>query len=164
MECVLSPISPTASSSRIETMAAKGKAAKSSDEASRVNRIAELQSPEAVAGIPGPGRWLIAEFEPTSLFSLKISLATSSVGKTLVIPTPYAIKMGLVDAAFRAGLSDQECAGLLKRLIPVEIRIAPGNRTLVTQTFLKVRQESRDPDPLRPYSSTISYREVAHQS
>jgi len=127
-------------------------------------RLAALDTVSSLAGIAGPGRWLIAEYKPTALFSLKISLATSSVGKTLVIPTPYAIKMGLVDAAFRAGLSDQECAGLLKRLIPVEVRIAPGNRTLVTQTFLKVRQESRDPDPLRPYSSTISYREVAHQS
>src|SRR5713226_128052 len=164
MECVLSPISPTASSSRIETMAAKGKAAKSSDEASRVNRIAELQSPEAVAGIPGPGRWLIAEFEPTSLFSLKISLATSSVGRTLVIPTPYSIKMALVDAGFRAGLPDDQCAELLRALTQVDVRVAPARDVVVTHTFIKVRQESRDADPLRPYNSTVAYRELAHLS
>jgi hypothetical protein len=143
-------------------MAAKARAAKSTDEASRVNRIAELQRPEAVAGIPGPGRWLIAEFEPTSLFSLKISLATSSVGRTLVIPTPYAIKMALVDAAFRAGLSESDCGALLRDLVGVEVRMEPTPTVIVTHTFVKVRQESRDPNSRSPYNSTIAYREVAY--
>lgn len=126
-------------------------------------RRAALDAVSSVAGIAGPGRWLVAEYQPTALFSLKISLATSSVGKTLLIPTPYAIKMALVDAAFRAGRLDRECDDLLKALIAIEVRISPGNHALVTHTFVKVRQESRDSDPLRPYSSTISYREVAHQ-
>ena len=143
-------------------MAAKAKAAKSTDDASRANRIAELQRLDAVADIPGPGRWLTAEFEPTSLFSLKISLATSSVGRTLVIPTPYAIKMALVDAAFRAGLPESDCASLLHDLVGVEIRIAPTPSVVVTHTFVKVRQESRDLESLSPYSSTIAYRELAY--
>jgi hypothetical protein len=77
-------------------------------------RLGELEQVTAVAGIPGPGRWLIAEYQPTALFSLKISSATSSVGKTLVVPTPYSIKMALVDAAFRTGLTDQECGNFLR--------------------------------------------------
>ena len=143
-------------------MATKAKTEKSPDEASRAHRIAELQRPEAVAGIPGPGRWLVAEFEPTSLFSLKISLATSSVGRTLVIPTPYAIKMALVDAAFRAGLPESDCGALLRDLVLVEVRIAPTPAAVVTHTFVKVRQESRDPKSRSPYSSTIAYRELAY--
>jgi hypothetical protein len=127
----------------------------------RTPGIVLLETSAPVAGIPGPGRWLIAEYEPTALFSLKTSLATSSVGKTLLVPTPYAIKMAIVDAAFRAGLADSECKALLKALIPVELRIAPGKNAVVTHTFIKVRQESRDSDPLRPYSSNISYREIA---
>ncbi|MGH7934116.1 MAG: hypothetical protein ACREQN_13275 [Candidatus Binataceae bacterium] len=155
-------ISPAASNSRIKIMAPKAKAVKSSDDGSRANRIADLQCTDPVAGLPGPGRWLIAEFEPTSLFSLKISLATSSVGRTLVIPTPYAIKMALVDAAFRAGLPEPDCDALLRDLVGVEVRIEPTPTAIITHTFVKVRQESRDPNSLSPYNSTIAYREVAY--
>jgi hypothetical protein len=34
----------------------------------------------------------------------------------------------------------------------------------VTHTFIKVRQESRDADPLLPYSYTVSYREFVYHS
>jgi hypothetical protein len=141
-------------------MARKSKLA--SDDNVITNRIVKLERPDSVAGVPGPGRWLIAEFAPTALFSLKVSSATSSVGRTLVIPTPYAIKMALVDAGFRAGLSDNDCGEFLRALAGIGVRIAPAQDTVVTHTFVKVRQESRDADPLRPYTSTISYREVAH--
>jgi len=128
----------------------------------RAARLAALEQTVPVAGIPGPGRWLVAEYQPTALFSLKISLATSSVGKTLIVPTPYSIKMALVDAAFRAGLSDSECAGFLRSLVEVDVRIGPSEAAAVTHTFVKVRQESRDGDPLRPFGPTIAYREVVH--
>jgi hypothetical protein len=143
-------------------MVAKEKAAKFRDEASRANRIAELNRPKAVANIPGPGRWLFAEFEPTALFSLKISLATSTVGRTLVIPTPYAIKIALVDAAFRNGLSESACGLLLRELVSIDVRIAPSPAAIVTHTFVKVRQESRDAHSPSPYNSTIAYREVVY--
>lgn len=102
-------------------------------------------------------RWLLAEFEATSLFALKISIATSTVGQTLILPTPYAIKMALVDAGFRAGWSDDDCASLLKRLVGLDVRIAPTPAAVVTQTIGKVRQE-RDGQ----YHSAVEYREVAH--
>jgi hypothetical protein len=105
----------------------------------------------------------VAEYEPTALFSLKASFATSSVGRTLVVATPYAVKMAFVDAAFRAGLADLHCADFLRSLVPIEVRIAPPMETVITHTFVKVRQESRGDDPLRPYSSTIAYREIVHQ-
>jgi hypothetical protein len=133
-----------------------------SDDYAMTQRLEQLERPEAVAGVPGPGRWLIAEFAPTALFSLKISSATSSVGRTLVVPTPYAIKMALVDAGFRAALSDNDCAEFVRALASIEVHIAPSRDVVVTHTFVKVRQESREADPLRPYTSTISYREVAH--
>jgi hypothetical protein len=127
-------------------------------------RIRQLQGVDAVGGVSGPGRWLISEFAATAPFSLKISSATSSVGKTLVIPTPYSIKMALVDAGFRAGLSDDECARVLRALTSADVRVAVPAQAIVTHTFVKVRQESREADPLRPYSSTIAYREIAHVS
>ncbi|MCS6926898.1 MAG: hypothetical protein NZ578_13445 [Candidatus Binatia bacterium] len=128
----------------------------------RAGRLAALAAVAPVAGVPGPGHWLIVEYQPTALFSLKMSQATSSVGKTLVVPTPYSIKMAFVDAAFRAGLSDAECDEFLRSLARVEVRIAPPEAACVTHTFVKVRQESRDADPLRPYIASIAYREVVH--
>src|SRR5208283_5541149 len=99
-------------------------------------RVRALDSPTPAAGIPGPGRWLVANYAPTALFTLKISMATSSVGKTLVVPTPYAIKMALVDAAFRRGYSESDCEALLRSLIPVAVRIGPGPGAVVTHTFV----------------------------
>ncbi len=107
-----------------------------------------------------PGPWLVARFAPASLFSLKASFATSSVGTTLVVPTPYALKMALVDAAFRAGESDDDCAALLRALIPVPVRIAPPD-AVVTHTFTKIRQEPKKKTELEPYGSNIAYREMA---
>lgn len=123
---------------------------------------AMLDAAAPIVGVSGPGRWLVIEYAPTSLFSLKTSLATSSVGKTLVLPTPYSIKMAYVDAGFRVGLSDDDVAELLRSLVDVEVRIAPPPVAIVTHTFIKVRQESRKGDPLRPYDSTIAYREFVH--
>jgi hypothetical protein len=133
-------------------------------QATVASRAERLERPEPVGGISGPGRWLVAEFEATALFSLKMSSATSSVGKTLVIPTPYSIKMALVDAGFRAGFDSSVCDALVRSLANVEVRIAPAPESVITHTFVKVRQESRDSDPLRPYTSTISYRELAYLS
>ena len=118
---------------------------------------------EPVLGEPdvGTGPWLVARFEVAGLFSLKSSLATSSVGKTLVTPTPYAIKMGVIDAAFRAGLTDEECAALTLALARTAVRIAPTAHAVVTHTFVKVRQEPKTPQET-PYISNIAYREIAH--
>lgn len=121
-----------------------------------------LNNEAPVAGVLGPGRWLVIEYCPTSLFSLKASQATSSVGVSLVIPTPYAIKMAFVDAAFRTGVSDDDCEKFFRSLANVDVRIAPANVAVVTNTFVKVRQESRDGDPLRPYGPTIAYRELVY--
>lgn len=126
-------------------------------------RAEELNAnPAPVAGVPGPGRWLACRYAPTALFALKMSQATSSVGKTLLVPTMYAIKMALVDAGFRMGLPDDACATLLRWLVPVDIRVAPPERAVVTHTFVKIRQEPKNPDPLHPYTSSIAYREVVH--
>lgn len=130
------------------------------DPAARSARAAALDTDEPVAGIPGPGRWLIAELAPVSLFSLKTSQATSSVGRSLVVPTPYAIKMACVDAAFRAGWSEQACADFLHALVGVEVRVRPPEVAVVTHTLVKIRQEPKERSPARPYTSSVGYREV----
>src|SRR5581483_3366192 len=133
------------------------------DGGSGVMRVTALnESAAAVAGVQGPGRWLASRYAPTTPFALKLSQATSSVGKTLLVPTMYAIKMALVDAAFRMGMPDERCADVLRWLVPVDVRVAPPSRAVVTHTFVKIRQEPKTRNPLHPYGSSIAYREVAY--
>jgi hypothetical protein len=146
-------------------MARKGATQISAESAAaRAARVEALGQPDPVAGVPGPGRWLLAEFAPVSLFSLKTSQATSSVGRTLVVPTPYAMKMACVDAAFRAGLRDDVCAQFLEQLVGVDVRVRPPTTAIVTHTIVKIRQEPKKPSPELPYISSVAYREVVHHA
>jgi len=90
----------------------------------------------------GMSEWLVMQYRPTSLFSLRLTHSTSSGGKTLLVPTPYAVKLALVDAAFRAGGPE-----VAHRVFDVvkgrEIRFRPPRRLVVTNTFVKLLREKR---------------------
>ena len=125
------------------------------------DRCAELTVPAPVAGVPGPGRWLVFNYEPTSLFSLKMAAATSSVGRSLLTPTPYAVKMAFVDAAFCTGRGET-AVELVRTLAVCEVRVGVPKRAALTHTIIKVRQEKRPPTPGQPYISAVAYREFVH--
>ncbi len=107
------------------------------------------------------GKWLILSYSPTGLFSLRMTHATSKGGKTLLLPTPYAVKMALIDACFRmynktvAKGKAQAVFNLVKGL---EIRFRPPAYCVVQNTFVRVKQEERGA-PQGIYSPTIAYRE-----
>lgn len=109
----------------------------------------------------GIGKWLILSYLPVSLFSLRMTHATSKGGKTLLIPTPYAFKMTLIDACFRcfdennAEIKARQVFDLIKGC---EIRFSPPAGCIVQNTFIKIRQEERDA-PKGFYVPTIAYRE-----
>ena len=109
----------------------------------------------------GMGEWLILSYLPVSLFSLRMTHATSKGGKTLLVPTPYAFKMTLIDACFRvfdgnnAEIKARQVFDLIKNC---EIRFNPPEGCIVQNTFIKIRQEERDA-PRGFYVSTIAYRE-----
>jgi len=109
-------------------------------------------------------RWLLLHYQPTTLFALKSSLATSTVGRTLIIPTPYAIKMAFVDAAFRAGKDDRLCRQLVEDLVGVEVRVRPGTDAVVTQTIQLVRQEAKQKTTAEIYVRNVAYREIVYIS
>lgn len=118
------------------------------------------------------GRWVVATYLPVALFSLKSALATASGGKTLLVPTPYAIKMALLDVAIR---SRGVAAG--RRTFPLirDLRVAldPPVRLVVLNSFGKVRRplELKDASKAEqkvrdarergayPFQPTIAYRE-----
>ena len=107
--------------------------------------------------------WLLLHYLPTTLFSLKSCVATSSVGRSLIVPTPYAVKMAFVDSAFRYGLPTEICEGLVEKLAEVEVRIKPAGNSIVNQTIQKIRQEERnDRESDQIYISSIAYRELVY--
>jgi hypothetical protein len=116
---------------------------------------------------------LVVSYSPVTLFSLRMSTATSSGGKTLLVPTPYAVKIALVDAAIRA---EDVAAGerVLQMVKGREIRFRPPKHTIVNNTFVRILREremkakKEDTDEYRaklrqmreaPYQRTIAYRE-----
>jgi hypothetical protein len=109
--------------------------------------------------------WMVARYAPTALFSLKSAAATSSGGKTLICPTPFAIKMALLDAALRT--RGQPVGKQLWSVIKdLQLKIALPDQVAVINTFTKiVRPKKNGPSDddgtglVTPLGSTIAYRE-----
>lgn len=111
-------------------------------------------------------KWLIVEYAPVSLFSLRSTYATSKGGKTLLVPTPYAVKMALLDACFRAypsGDADAVARRVFDEIKSLPVRIRPPADCIVQNTFLRVLQPARgegdDENAFCPFTKTIAYRE-----
>jgi len=107
--------------------------------------------------------WLIAEYVSTTLFSLKPSWATSSGGKSLLLPTPYAIKMALLDALCRV-----EGVAVAQEMWPTiracTVALRGPERIVVTNTFTKILKPRRGElapgsADSGPYQKTIGFRE-----
>src|SRR5438034_497982 len=87
--------------------------------------------------------WIVARYLPVALFSLKPAAATSSGGKTLLVPTPFAIKMALLDAAIRTlGLADGE--SLFPHLRDLSIWLEAPTDLVVVKGFSKIQRPIRD--------------------
>jgi hypothetical protein len=109
--------------------------------------------------------WIVTEYEATTLFSLKPATATASGGKTLLIPTPFAVKMALLDAACRLeGLQNAKLAWEWLRSLGVAIR--PPQEIVVNNTFIKTLKPRRNAAgdgsvDAGYFMRTITYREYA---
>lgn len=113
--------------------------------------------------------WLLATYQPTTLFSLKPSNATSSGGKTLLTPTPYTIKMALLDAAIRTkGLAAARLDWEWLRSLSLAARLP--ERAVVNNTFTRIlkltRTDAADDDEVPSdkgvFDRTIGYREYVY--
>lgn len=102
--------------------------------------------------------WLVATYEPTALFSLKDSQATSAAGKSLLVPSPYAIKTALIDVAvnWQGVAFAQEVFGWLR---PLQVRSSPPRWACVTNAFVKVQRPPKNAEPGNPFKPTIAFRE-----
>lgn len=118
--------------------------------------------------------WLIAEYNPAALFSLKIGVATSTGAKTLFMPTPFAIRTAFLDAAIRVRGLD---AGgkIFDALKSLRLAARPPNRIAVTNLFAKVLKPKRsdkkkgkvaedddEVESMGAMTKSIAFREYAH--
>jgi len=103
--------------------------------------------------------WTLAKYQPTAFFSLKPNMATSSGGKTLIAPTPFAIKTALLDAAIRTqGLARGEALFADIRALAIAVRLP--RQIVVNNTFQRVLRAARGRSPGQwPYQRTVGFRE-----
>lgn len=109
--------------------------------------------------------WHVATFLPVGLFSLRPYNATTSGGKTLLVPSPFAVKMALLDVLFREqGRAAAETHWPALRDLDIAIRLP--ERLVVNHTFVKIlrpkkRGASDDSGTglLAPLGNTIAFRE-----
>src|SRR5258707_250324 len=116
--------------------------------------------------------WIIARYLPVAPFSLKPANSTSSGGKTLLAPTPYAIKMALLDVALRTrGLTEGE--RLFPFLRDLTIAIDLPHDLVVMKGFSKIQRPLKDKNDEEkaqeararghwPMQPTIAYREYVY--
>lgn len=110
--------------------------------------------------------WLKASYQPTTLFSLRPSWATSSGGKSLLLPSPYALKLAILDVALRtSGYTPGETAWPWIRDLQIGAQLP--RQLVVTNLFAKILRLRRNPAPpgsadAGPFQKTIGYREYVY--
>ncbi len=108
--------------------------------------------------------WLIARYLPVGLFSLKHGEATSTGGKSLLVPTPFAIRTALVDAALRLE-GRQKADTIVETVRELRLALKPPRYAAVSGLFTKVlKPERRDSAKAseRFFQKTIAFREYVH--
>lgn len=107
------------------------------------------------------------KYMPTALFSLKDSNATNSGAKSLFLPSPYAIKMAILNQAITVG-GDLKSLESKKSLFFSYIRDAKisfflesGSYFAVNNTFVKILKPSRSSGG---FGQTVSFREYVYIS
>ncbi len=102
--------------------------------------------------------WLTVDYEPVAAFGLRPSNTTSSGGKSLLVPTPYAIKMALLDVAIRLdGLEQGQALFEAVRDLTIYARVPLA--VAVTRTFQKVLRVQTNKKSGEVWNSTIAQRE-----
>lgn len=109
--------------------------------------------------------WLTAPYRTTSFFTLKPASSTSSGGKSLLAPTPFALKMALLDIALRLYGSSQG-ALLFPAIRSLRIALRPPRRAVVNNTFVKIMRphkagvkDATGTGLETPMGNTIAFRE-----
>ncbi len=100
--------------------------------------------------------WLYVNYVPVSAFGLRPSNTTASGGKSLVCPTPYALKLALIDRIIRAE-GETQTRALFPVIRDLEVFLRVPGAVAVNRTFQKVLRPTADKEQV--WGSTIAQRE-----
>jgi hypothetical protein len=106
-------------------------------------------------------------YKATALFSLKNSNSTNSGAKSLLLPSPYSLKMALINQAISVGgdldnlNSKNSSMFQIIRDIKVSYYLAPNTYFSISNSFIKILKPDRDGDGFKP---TVAFREFIHVS
>lgn len=107
------------------------------------------------------------KYLPTSLFSLKDSNSTNSGAKSLFLPSPYSIKMAILNQAITIGgdLGELENKKSLHfgfvRDAKISFYIEAGSFFAVNNSFVKILKPARDGGG---FGQTVAFREYLYLS
>lgn len=109
--------------------------------------------------------WYITTYRLVSPISLKLSTATSTGGKSLLLPTPFAVKMALLEPTLQdVGISQAEAAW--EAICNASVAIDGPAKIMVNNTFVKIMKPVRgQPQPdvdtglIPPMNHSIGFRE-----
>ncbi len=106
--------------------------------------------------------WLIATYQPTSLFSLKDSRATNSGGKSLLCPSPYTVKMALFDLTMKY-YGKEKLTKVFQDIKDMEIHFRMSNNIVTNNCFVKIQKEphseTKKKNPTLTFQPTVAFRE-----
>lgn len=86
--------------------------------------------------------WLMAVYHQVSMFSLKPADATSTGGRTLLVPTPFSIKMALLDVALRL-MGEADGSMLFPLIRDLGIALSPPPQLVVNNCFMRILKPRR---------------------
>lgn len=106
-----------------------------------------------------------AIYQPTALFSLKSSSATNSGAKSLFLPSPYAIKMAILNQALTIG-NDEKLLNTKNSIhfatvkdANISYALSAENAFCVNNSFVKILKPKRDDVG---FQETVSFREYVY--
>lgn len=108
--------------------------------------------------------WLEVIYRPTTLFSLKQSDATNSAAKTLPVPSPYTLKMALLNAIIIFD-SKESAVDLFEKIKNLELQFSLPQNFIINNCFIKIHKEMRSEskkDEWDTFQSTVAFREYVY--
>ncbi len=111
--------------------------------------------------------WLEIIYKPTSLFSLKLSVSTNSAGKSLPCPSPYSVKMALLNViiTYDSLEAAQENFNLIRDL---DLFFCLPETFVVNNCMIRILKDndkvSKTLKAINPFKSTVAFREYVYLS
>ena len=111
--------------------------------------------------------WLEIIYKPTSLFSLKLSSATNSAGKSLPGPSPYSVKMALLNTIITYDSLEvaQKNFNLIRDL---DLHFCLPETFVINNCMIRILKDNdkvpKASKAINPFKSTVAFREYVYLS